>query len=266
MSTRPPAVAGTFYPADPMALRKSVGHYLEEARKSPRPRGPMPKALIVPHAGFVYSGSVAARAYALLEPHASRVRRVVLIGPSHRVAFRGLAVPTSAAFDTPLGPASVDSGFRDALVRLPFVSAFDEAHRFEHSLEVQLPFLQSVLNDFEVMPVTVGDASPHMVAEVLDACWDDERTVIIVSTDLSHYLDYEGAKRRDGRTARAIERLDPESISEMDACGRRAVQGVLEIARRRGLSVEPLDLRSSGDTAGPRDEVVGYGAWAFFQR
>jgi len=263
VTSRPPAVAGTFYPAQPKVLRGEIHRYLEAARASSALTETSPKALIVPHAGFVYSGPVAARGYVLLEGAVDRIERVILLGPSHHVPFPGLAVAAHDAFETPLGRVPVDQSCRQRLLRLPFVHALNEAHRWEHSLEVQLPFLQEVLKTFTLMPIAVGQATPEQVAAVLDSCWGDRETLIVVSSDLSHYFDYNTAKRMDAATARAIEALDPPRIQHDDACGRIAVQGLLQAARRHSLTAATVDLRNSGDTAGSRDEVVGYGTWAF---
>ncbi len=260
--SRPPAVAGSFYPAEPEALRGAIRRYLDEARAASALNETPPKALIVPHAGLVYSGPVAARGYVLLEEAVDRIKRVILLGPSHHVPFPGLAVAAHDAFETPLGKAAIDDSCRQQLLRLPFVHALNEAHRWEHSLEVQLPFLQEVLRDFTLVPIAVGQATPEQVAEVLDACWGDDETLIVVSSDLSHYFDYRTAKRMDQATARAIEALDPPRIRHDDACGRIAIQGLLQTARRHSLSATTVDLRNSGDTSGLRDEVVGYGTWA----
>lgn len=264
---RSPAVAGSFYPRDAKTLRRAVRDQLETERAGKvRSDASWPKALIVPHAGFVYSGPVAARAYLALEPGAEVVRRVVLVGPSHRVAFEGLAVPTCRAFATGLGSVPVDELARKQVLSLPFVHARDDAHRDEHSLEVQLPFLQEVLARFAVLPVVVGRATGAQVAKALEVVWGGEETVVVISSDLSHFLDYETAKRRDTATALAIERLEPERIGYEDACGCIGIRGLLQAAEAHGLAVERLDLRSSGDTAGDRREVVGYGAWALTAR
>ena len=263
VTSRPPAVAGTFYPAEPDVLRASIHRYLEMARASSAPSETPPKALIVPHAGFVYSGPVAASGYVLLEDAADRIERVILFGPSHHVPFGGLAVAGHATFETPLGSVTIDAASREQLLRLPYVHVLNEAHHWEHSLEVQLPFLQEVLHGFTLLPIVVGQSASKQVAEVLDSCWGGDETLIIISSDLSHYCDYDTARSMDAATARAIEALDPPRIRHDDACGRIAVQGLLQAARRHSLTATTLDLRNSGDTAGPRDEVVGYGTWAF---
>jgi AmmeMemoRadiSam system protein B/AmmeMemoRadiSam system protein A len=260
MRVRPAAVAGTFYEDDPRALRESVEECLRDAGP---PSGPAPKALIVPHAGYVYSGPVAARAYAQLAPLRGRVQRVVLLGPAHRVALRGLAAPRTEAFATPLGVIPIDGPALARLDGLPQVLRSDEPHALEHSLEVQLPFLQVVLGEFALVPLVVGDASAEEVALVLERLWLGDETLLVISSDLSHYLDYESARRIDAETCRAIEELRPDALGRDSACGRVPVRGLLVAARRHGLAARTLDLRSSGDTAGDRRRVVGYGAWAF---
>lgn len=256
---RRPAVAGSFYPDDPQQLRRDVERYLASARPAPGQR--VPKALIAPHAGYVYSGPVAASAYARLD--GAGLRRVVLLGPSHRVVLRGLAIPSSDVFTTPLGPVPLDRAALDALSRLPQVSERDDAHAAEHSLEVHLPFLQAVLGEFSLVPLVTGDATAEEVAEVLDAVWDGPETLIVVSSDLSHYYDAETARRLDAATTRAIATLDPDGLDHESACGRVPVRGLLVAARERGLTCEVLDVRNSGDTAGPSDRVVGYGSYGF---
>jgi hypothetical protein len=178
------------------------------------------------------------------------------------VAFDGLALPSSTTFETPLGSVPIDETARRRISDLPFVHALDDAHHWEHSLEVQLPFLQEVLGRFSVLPIAVGRASPKQLAATLDSLWGGDETLVVISSDLSHYHDYDTAKRMDLATARAIESLQPERIAPEQACGQVGVKGLLDVARRRGLRPRRLDLRSSGDTAGSRDEVVGYGAWA----
>lgn len=261
MSTRRPAVAGLFYAAEPDRLAADVADHLS-AGTPPSESGPPPKALIVPHAGYVYSGPIAGSAFAGLVRRRGEIERVVLLGPSHRVPVEGLAVPSDDAFATPLGRVPLDRTAIDAALALPQVVASDAAHRDEHSLEVQLPFLQKVLGAFCLVPFSVGQARAEEVAEVLDLLWGGAETLIVVSSDLSHYHDYAAARRIDAGTTRAIESLRPEDLGEESACGRVPVSGLLVTARRRGLKVSTLDVRSSGDTAGTRDRVVGYGAWA----
>lgn len=260
-TVRPPAVAGMFYPDDPAELKIQVDRYLAEAGDD----HPPPKALIAPHAGYIYSGPVAASAYAALRPLRGRIRRVVLLGPAHRVPLRGLAAPSAAAFDNPLGRVAVDQQAVAELARsFPWVSVDDRPHAPEHSLEVQLPFLQEVLGEFQVVPLVVGDASPGEVDAVLEALWGGPETLIVISSDLSHYYDYDTARRLDTAASQAIERLDAAALEPEQACGRIPIQGLLETARRHGLRAETVDLRNSGDTAGPRDQVVGYGAYLFY--
>ncbi len=257
---RSPAVAGMFYPADPATLARDVRSLLDSAA---RPGAARPKAIIAPHAGYIYSGPVAASVYARLIPARHDVSRVVLVGPSHRVAFRGIAASSADAFDTPLGRINVDRDSINGLLVLPGVAVLDAAHSEEHSLEVHLPFLQAIFDRFTLVPLVVGDASADSVAAVLDALWGGSETLIVVSSDLSHYLDYKAARGVDLATRDAIERLDPAAITFDQACGRLPIAGLLTVARRRDLTVETVDLRNSGDTAGPRDQVVGYGAWCF---
>lgn len=258
-SIRPPAVAGTFYPADPQTLQRMVNEYLDLATTN----GDAPKAIIAPHAGYIYSGPVAAGAYHLLASARQRINRVVLLGPSHRVPLSGLAVCSADYYATPLGTIQLDHAAALRLLELPQVSMLDEAHTMEHSLEVQLPFLQTVLDQFSLIPLVVGDASTEQVSEVLDRLWGGDETLIIISSDLSHYHDYESAKRLDQQTSDAIINLHPECIHTHDACGGIPINGLLLQAQKRGLHAELLDLRNSGDTAGPRDRVVGYGAYRF---
>jgi len=263
MSTiRPPAVAGMFYPADADELRQMIHGFLAAAPTE----GAVPKAIIVPHAGYIYSGPVAASAYARLSPARTRIRRVVLLGPAHRVPFRGLAVSRASAFTTPLGNVPLDTASITQLAALPQVHYLEEAHALEHSLEVQLPFLQEVLDRFSLIPLVVGEASTDNVNEVIEAIWDGPETLIVVSSDLSHYHDYETARQRDSATSRAIESLQPGAIHYEDACGRNPVNGLLKAAQAHALEARTIDLRNSGDTAGPRDQVVGYGAYVFEQQ
>ena len=269
--TRPPAVAGSFYPGDPATLANDIQAYLDAVKNGGDHTQPLshthpPKAVIVPHAGYVYSGPVAAAAFAKLLPLKNQVKRVVLLGPCHRVPVAGLALSSADSFTTPLGAVPVDHTFDAPLLALGPVEIYDATHTQEHSLEVQLPFLQTVLGAFTLLPLVVGDASPDQVADVLNTVWGGTETLIVISSDLSHYLDYATAQRLDQQTCIAIETLDGPAIGREQACGGRAVKGLLEIARRRDLNVETLDLRNSGDTAGSRDQVVGYGAWAFWER
>jgi AmmeMemoRadiSam system protein B len=262
-ATRPAAVAGAFYPGEPRALAAEVASLLD-APANPAAARRAPKAVIVPHAGFVYSGPVAASLYARLATLHGQVRRVVLIGPAHRVWFRGIALPGAAAFSTPLGEIEIDADAVTAIASLPQVVERRDAHALEHSLEVQLPFLQSVLGRFMLVPLVVGDATPGEVAEVLDRLWGGAETLVVVSSDLSHYLDYRTAQQVDGGTARAILALEA-NLGHEQACGATPINGLIEAARRRHMEVEQVDLRNSGDTAGGRGKVVGYGAFAFHE-
>ncbi len=262
MTLRPAAVAGSFYPAAAGVLRDEVRAYLQEA--ATRRAAPAPKALIAPHAGYVYSGPIAASAYALLAPVRDRIERVVLLGPAHRVPVRGLALSGADAFETPLGTISTDAEAERALGALPQVVVSPRVHACEHALEVHLPFLQHMLGRFSLVPLVVGDATPQEVAEVLQALWGGPDTLIVVSSDLSHYLPYGEARRVDARTAQSIVALDP-TLDHLQACGATPVNGLLTVARSRGLRIEQLDLRNSGDTAGDRARVVGYGAWALYE-
>lgn len=251
---RPPAVAGSFYPADPSELRSVVEACLGE------PGAVMPKAIVAPHAGYVFSGPVAGSAYARVAR--GRVTRVVILGPAHRVADAGVAASSADAFSTPLGQLPVDTSTRDALVDAGLVTVRDDAHASEHSLEVQLPFLQVCLGDVVVLPLVVGQVDPERVAEVLERVWGGEETLVVVSTDLSHYLDHATATQVDRRTAEAVVARRPDRLGRYDACGLIPLQGLLLAAERHGLDVELLDLRTSADTAGGPDRVVGYGAFA----
>lgn len=256
---RPPAVAGMFYPGNPDRLRMDVRDLL--AGVAPPSR--TPKALIAPHAGYIYSGHVAAAAFATLSDRATAIKRVVLIGPAHYVRVPGIAVPTVRLFETPLGRVPVDLEALSTLADLEFVVRDDGPHAPEHCLEVELPFLQTVLSSFQIVPLVVGDATPGDVAEVLRRLWGGAETLIVVSSDLSHYHSYEVAQRLDGDTAAAIERGDWVSVGPNQACGCLVVAGLLIDAGRRGLAAHRLSLCNSGDSAGSRDRVVGYGAWMF---
>ena len=255
---RQPAVAGLFYPADKQTLEDNIEQYLEQANFG---RDIIPKAIVVPHAGYIYSGPVAASAYKQIIPVKDKINRVVLLGPSHRVAFSGLAVPESDVFNTPLGNIQIDKEGIQLLAGLPQVIASDQAHREEHSLEVQLPFLQEILGEFSLIPLVVGEANQNEVAEVIKRLWGDEHTLIVISTDLSHYHNYNEAKRLDRLTSDAIQNLKPELIDYDDACGRNGLKGMLTVAEEKNLTVDILDLRNSGDTAGDKNRVVGYGAY-----
>jgi AmmeMemoRadiSam system protein B len=255
-------VAGFFYPEDSAELESAVAAYLAAVPAAPE-SAKVPKALIVPHAGFVYSGPVAASAYARIAGQRAVIRRVVLLGPSHRVALHGLAASSADSFSTPLGDVPLDRQAIDSILELPQVQILDAAHRLEHSLEVQLPFLQYLLSDFSLVPLSVGDAEPEQIDEVIERLWGGEETLIVVSSDLSHFYDYETARNLDTATTRAIEALDPRGLDSESACGRVPTRGLLVAAKQHGLTVETVDLRSSGDTAGDKREVVGYGSYVF---
>jgi AmmeMemoRadiSam system protein B len=258
-SIRRTAVSGTFYPGEAAALAAEVASYLAAA---PASAMMPPKAIIAPHAGYMYSGPIAASVYARLAPLRGKVARVVVAGPAHRVHVAGAAIPSVEAFASPLGPVPLDGAALARLRELPFVEVSDRAHALEHSLEVHLPFLQAVLGSFRLVPVVVGDASPAEAAQLLDALWGGDETLIVVSSDLSHYHPYDVARACDRDTANAILELDAHLVPE-EACGAAPINGLLEAARRRGLAAELVDLRNSGDTAGDRSRVVGYGAFAF---
>jgi AmmeMemoRadiSam system protein B len=261
-AVRPAAVAGTFYPADALQLQRELDDRLAAAGTAVAEPASPPKLLIVPHAGYVYSGAVAAEAYALLAPWRERIRRVVLIGPAHRCAVRSLAAPEADAFDTPLGPIALDQSSLAIIDHLPRVVRDDWPHAFEHSLEVQLPFLQTVLGEFTLLPLLVGDADPGELAQVQERLWGGDETLIVVSSDLSHYLPYARAQARDRATVERILAFDGALDAE-EACGARAINGALEVAHRHHLHPRLLDLRNSGDTAGDRRRVVGYAAIAY---
>jgi len=256
---RTPAVAGQFYSRNAGELGVAVATLLDEAQDA---EAPAPKALIVPHAGYIYSGPVAASAYARLRPYRDQYQRVVLVGPCHRTPVRGIALCSADAYRMPTGDVPLDKSAIAGL-DIPGVEVFDESHRYEHSLEVHLPFLQAVLGEFELVPIVAGDAAPELVSEVLDVLWGGPETLIVVSSDLSHYLPYEDARAVDAVTCRAIEDLDAGSINHDMACGATPIRGLLIAAKRHDLEVTTLDLRNSGDTAGDRENVVGYGAWMF---
>jgi AmmeMemoRadiSam system protein B len=258
---RQPVFDGSFYPADPVELETIVNGYLEQV--SCPSTETLPKALIVPHAGYIYSGPIAASAYAALRDLASTVERVVLLGPSHRFPLTGLAATEADAFLTPLGVVPVDRESLQHVLHLDQVRLLESAHALEHSLEVQLPFLQRALDRFSLVPLAVGEATSEEVAEVLEELWGGPETLIVISSDLSHYHDYDTAKRLDAATTRAIEDCAPEQLAPESACGRAPVRGLLLAAKRHHLRCRTLDLRNSGDTSGSRSRVVGYGAYAF---
>src|SRR5512133_1875970 len=263
-TVRPPAVAGAFYPGQASLLRRDVTALLAQAQPGAERGSPAPKALIVPHAGYVYSGATAALAYARLAPARASIRRVILLGPVHRVPVRGLALPGVAAFDTPLGRIAIDQNAVASIAHMPQVVVSRAAHAQEHSLEVQLPFLQAVLDDFKLVPLAVGDATPAQVAEVLEALWGGPETLIVISSDLSHFLPYDTAQAVDRDTVQNMMQLR-SSITHHQACGGTPVNGLLQAARQHHLQPELLGLCNSGDTAGDKSRLVGYAALAFRQ-
>ncbi|MDD2743114.1 MAG: AmmeMemoRadiSam system protein B [Rhodocyclaceae bacterium] len=259
--TRPPAVAGMFYPGNPAELIATVDALLAAVKPSDQPA---PKALIIPHAGYIYSGSAAAMAYASLAPLRQQIKRVILLGPTHRVAVNGISVPKSTAFATPLGNVPLDLDAIDQLRDLPQIVFSDHVHAQEHSLEVHLPFLQRVLENFKLVPLAVGEASPQAVSEVLDRLWGGPETLIIISSDLSHFLNYSTAQQVDRNTCQHILQLDAH-IQPQQACGAYPVNGLLLAARQRGLTPQLIHLCNSGDTAGDKNRVVGYASFAFYE-
>ncbi|MEJ2651306.1 MAG: AmmeMemoRadiSam system protein B [Gammaproteobacteria bacterium] len=258
-SIRAPAVAGTFYPEDDRELRNLICAMLAAWRSD----APAPKAIIVPHAGYIYSGPIAASAYAQVANGRNTITRVIMLGPSHRVPFYGLAASNAEFFTTPLGAVPVDREALTAIGQLRQVQTLDQAHQWEHSLEVHIPFLQMVLTEFKLVPLVVGEATAEEVGEVLENLWGGPETLIVVSSDLSHYHDYDTARRLDRDTSDAITHFRPQDIRHEQACGRNPILGLLLAARQHHMNAEILDLRNSGDTAGPRDRVVGYGAYTF---
>nr|WP_300142077.1 AmmeMemoRadiSam system protein B [Propionicimonas sp.] len=261
-TVRQPAVAGRFYPGRVEDLTRTVDTLLDRARRASTRSATPPKALIVPHAGYVYSGTTAALGYAQLFPGRRRITRVVLLGPAHYVPFSGLALPDATAFATPLGEVRVDRGVAGLLSALPQVHTSARAHAPEHSLEVQLPFLQRMLDGFALVPLVVGDATPQEVAAVLDAVWGGPETLLLISSDLSHYLPYDTAEAMDADTVRRILALE-WPLPDGSACGARGINGLLVAASARGLTPVLVDRRNSGDTAGDRARVVGYASVAF---
>jgi AmmeMemoRadiSam system protein B/AmmeMemoRadiSam system protein A len=254
---REPAVAGRFYPADPDELRAAIRGLLGT---SAIPNA-HPKGIIAPHAGYVYSGPIAGVAHSTLRGLRGQVRCVLLFGPAHYVHLRGMALPSAGEFQTPLGRVPIDRAAVERALTLPFVVVNDAAHAREHSLEVHVPFLQEVLGDFQLVPFAVGEVSADEVAAVFNLLWGGGETLFVVSSDLSHFHDYVTASRVDAETSRMIESLRVEDLTGERCCGFRPIGGLLQAARERGLRVRKLDLRNSGDTAGPRDRVVGYGAF-----
>jgi MEMO1 family protein len=257
---RLPVFAGSFYPDNPEKLQASIRAFLADAQASAK----VPKAIIVPHAGYIYSGAVAASAYVTLKNSPGPINRVVLIGPSHRVGFAGLALSGVDAFTTPLGNVAVDQVTHSDLLELPFVTTFEQAHNQEHCLEVQLPFLQTILPDFNLTPIVVGNARVDEVGLALERVWGGDETLLVISSDLSHYHDYATANRLDLSTCRIIEALDYAKLTSDAACGAMPIAGLLYILKKKSMKIKTLDLRNSGDTAGDKRRVVGYAAYAAF--
>ena len=257
--SRPAAVAGMFYPQDANELQ----HWIETALLRARTEAVPAKAMVVPHAGYIYSGQVAAVIYARLKNAVEPISRVVLIGPAHRVGFNGIAIPSVTGFATPLGNVPLDSDSMQLISQLPEVHVFDSAHAQEHCLEVQLPFLQVALQDFQLLPLLVGNTSPETVSEVLELIWGDKETIILISSDLSHFHDYATASELDRRTSQLIELGEEKALSAEMACGYLPLRGLLIAAKHHRLIAKTVALQNSGDTAGSRDRVVGYGAYVF---
>jgi hypothetical protein len=274
---RPPAVAGLFYPSDPGELTSMVCTMMDAAdpalRDAAAKQSGWPKAIIGPHAGYRYSGPIAASAYTPLLPARGKIRRVVLIGPAHRVAFTGVALPSAEAFAMPGRDFPLDREALDTAAALPGVHVLDHPHAPEHGLEVHLPWIAAALGPpassttdtagYRVAPMLFGDVDHEAVADVLDALWGGPETLIVISSDLSHYLDYDTAKQVDHATSRSILAGEARRVGPSQACGHTAIRALMRVAERRRLPADVLDLRNSGDTAGPRNEVVGYGAFAF---
>ncbi len=257
-SVREPAVAGQFYSDDPRRLRAEVDRLLDAA---PAPGGHAPKAVIAPHAGFMFSGGVAATAYRRLEPGRGRIRRVVVLGPSHFVPVRGLAASSAQAFGGPLGDVPVDAAGLETALAHPGVEVRDAAHAREHSLETQLPFIQRVLGDVAIVPLVVGDATPAEVGDVLAALWGGDETAVAISSDLSHFHPDTEARELDAMTAQAIEALRADTLGPDNACGYLPIGGLLRNAGQRAATVRRLELRNSSDAGAPSHSVVGYGAF-----
>ncbi len=257
-SIRPAAVAGAFYPDQPEILSAMLNDYLAQAK--PAPASPL-KAIIVPHAGYIYSGPIAASAYALIKAHSKQIKRVALLGPSHRVPLNGVALSEAEYFQTPLGDIPLDVGTISALSKLPFANFLEQAHAHEHSLEVQLPFLQVLLPEFSLTPIVVGNCPANQIAQLLEPFYNRDDTLMVISSDLSHYHDYLTAQKMDKETSRKIENLDYQHLDYDSACGRGPISGLLALAQKHGLKVRTIDLRNSGDTAGNKLQVVGYGAY-----
>lgn len=260
MRIRPAAVAGQFYPHNPLDLRSFIAQAMDDASHNLGTDFTKPKALIVPHAGYIYSGFTAAYAYAAVKN--AGIKRVVLLGPAHRVAFYGMALPDSEAFATPLGEVLLDKESMQVVQNFPHVGINDAAHALEHSLEVQLPFLQFVLEDMELIPLCIGSVEVEYVAELMERLWDYEDTLFVISSDLSHFHPYEEARALDRQSIDLILNMQPD-LSHEQACGATGINALLSIAKKRGMQARLLDYRNSGDTAGDKSRVVGYTSVVF---
>lgn len=258
---RKAAVAASFYSADPDKLQRMIRNFLDSAKKNL----PVPKAVIAPHAGYIYSGPIAANSYACLCAARAVIKRVILLGASHYTNFTNIALSGAESFATPLGLVKVDQAAIAKIASLSDGSIMDEVHATEHSLEVQLPFLQMVLEDFVIIPLLVSSIEPQPIAKLIESLWGGPETLIVVSSDLSHYLDYQTAQKLDQKTAKAIINLTPQDIQENQACGCLPIKALLEVAIKKHLKIAAIDLRNSGDTSGSKDRVVGYGAFHFYE-
>ena len=239
---RQPAASGSFYPDNPEVLRAMLEGYLQQVVITPADK--VPKAIITPHAGYIYSGEIAASAYARLRPKRGTLKRVVLLGPSHRVGFSGLALSHAEVFRTPLGDIPLDTEAIASLINYPFVDYMDQAHLFEHSLEVQLPFLQITLDSFRLVPIVVGDCPAEKIEQILELFYDKDDTLIVISSDLSHFHDYATAQQLDKETSEKIEQLDYQHLGYDSACGLAPVSGLLALAQKKSLKIETIDLRN----------------------
>lgn len=259
-----PVVAGKFYPADPDELRALITNFFEQSKKSTEL--PLPKAIIAPHAGYIYSGPIAAAAYCCLKLTRKIIKRVVILAPAHQYPVQKIATTKAGFYMTPLGQVKIDQEFLDTILTSTCVSVIQDAFSYEHALEVQLPFLQMILDDFTIVPFLVGMATDEEIASLLETVWDGPETLIVVSSDLSHYHPDKIAKSMDAHTRDAIIKLEPSKIKPENACGYLSIKGLLKVAKKKGLKATCLDLRNSGDTAGGKDSVVGYGAFHFYEK
>ncbi len=261
MNVRQPAVAGMFYPQDRLILEQTIKQFIAQAEQY----NPPPKALIVPHAGYIYSGYTAAQAYASLQSKSATIKKIVLLGPAHTMYFKGIAYDPATYVATPLGDIEQDTGLLAKISSLPYVYSLPQAHQKEHCLEVQWPFCQVLFNQFTLLSLVVGETEPEQVAELLELVWGGDETLIIISSDLSHYLAYNEAQKEDTQTCLAISTLNFESLIHHNACGFYPLRGFLHYARQHQLCGRLVDLRNSGDTAGSKERVVGYSSYHFYQ-